>query len=244
MKEANKAIEKALKAKNILEHLFPLSNPEEDDEASPEELVQMITERASGALFFVNALITDLAALESEKPTGDAEQAECDIFMMIAHAKLNGTHCILRNYLQQFAESYHEQRMKEAQAIIDAEPHGMIASGMPGPMSLNAQLKRCEAYHTKECAQCKKDRSCPKCGNWMGGKGTEACIHCHNYSNWTLKADDRPNSIIQMSSCTNLDGGPCHARNGTLCMNGVQCTPINPTGLPDAENQPIPEESK
>jgi len=57
--------------------------------------------------------------------------------------------------VQKAAEEYHEQCTKKAQEIIESGPRRMIASGISGPMSLNAQLKRCEAYHAKECAKCK-----------------------------------------------------------------------------------------
>jgi hypothetical protein len=56
-----------------------------------------------------------------------------------------GASYVLLDDIQQYAESYHERRLKEAQAIMDAEPRGMIASGIPGPMSLDAQLRRCKA---------------------------------------------------------------------------------------------------
>lgn len=60
--------------------------------------------------------------------------------------------------IQQYAEAYHEQRVKQAQEIMDLEPRGMIASGTPSPLSLNAQLQRCEAYHAKQCAECTRGK--------------------------------------------------------------------------------------
>ena len=56
---------------------------------------------------------------------------------------------------KRFAEEYHQERLRQAQEIMDLRPHGMIAGGMPGPMELGAQLKRCEAYHEKKCKECK-----------------------------------------------------------------------------------------
>ena len=42
------------------------------------------------------------------------EQAECDIFMQIAHAKLDGTHCTIRDYLRsQFPEPQKTEGVRE-----------------------------------------------------------------------------------------------------------------------------------
>lgn len=104
-----------------------------------------------------------IAALEAEKPAEDAN----DIVIAIRSYNTvpNGQCCgdpykiaieSASSLIQQYAEAYHERRIKEAQDILDAEPRGMIATGTPSPFSLNAQLKRCEAYLLKHCRECEK----------------------------------------------------------------------------------------
>jgi hypothetical protein len=102
-----------------------------------------------------------LAALEADEPADGAYKTACEIARKCIYNEsydCGGSDCIneveLSKYIQQYAEAYHERRLKEAQAIMDAEPRGMIASGIPGPMSLDAQLKRFKEVHNGLCAKC------------------------------------------------------------------------------------------
>jgi hypothetical protein len=111
--------------------------------------VETVAGELAADLLDARALIEKLEAGESAE---DAYKTACEIARKCIYNEsydCGGSDCIneveLSKYIQQYAEFYHERRLKEAQAIMDAEPRGMIASGTPGPMSLDAQLRRCKA---------------------------------------------------------------------------------------------------